>query len=101
LEEFNMPEAAYSGLALVLAFGQIAAAFAVFTAFTTTFGQGRIVAHAVDAIARQPESRGNITTTMFIGLAIAETGGIYGLLVAIILLFVNPLGTAYMTLLGL
>jgi len=75
----------------ILQIGQIAAAIAVMTAVTTTFGQGNIVAHAIDAIARQPESRGSITSTMFVGLAIAETGGIYGLLVAIILLFANPL----------
>jgi F-type H+-transporting ATPase subunit c len=32
---------------------------------------------------------------MFIGLAMSETAGIYGLLIAIILLFANPLITTY------
>jgi len=78
-------------LARIMVFGQLSAAIAVMTAITTTFGQGRIASHAIDAIARQPESKGSITTTMFVGLAMAETGGIYGLLIAIILVFANPL----------
>ncbi|MFA5449645.1 MAG: hypothetical protein WC292_04325 [Clostridia bacterium] len=34
-------------------------------------------------------------TTMFVGLAMAETSGIYGLLIAIIMLFANPLVSIY------
>ena len=42
------------------------------------------------AIARQPEMKGTITTTMFMGCAVAETTGLYSLIIALILLFVNP-----------
>jgi F-type H+-transporting ATPase subunit c len=45
----------------------------------------------VEAIARQPEAKGSITTTMFIGCGFAETSGVYGLLIAFLLIFVNPL----------
>ena len=41
-------------------------------------------------IARQPEMKGTITTTMFMGCAVAETTGLYSLIIALILLFVNP-----------
>ena len=45
---------------------------------------------ACEAIGRQPEAQGNVTRTMFIGCAIAESTGIYGLVVALLLMFANP-----------
>ena len=85
-------------LGRVIAAGQIAAGIAVLTGLATAIGQGNVAAKAIESIARQPEARGNITSTMFIGMAMAETGGIYGLLIAIILLFANPLVTRFVTL---
>jgi len=87
----HLSDSVFSSLATIMAFGQIAAAFAVFTAVTTTFGQGRIASQAIDGIARQPEAKGPVTSTMIFGLAMAETGGIYGLVIAFLLLFANPL----------
>jgi F-type H+-transporting ATPase subunit c len=78
-------------LAFVLAAGQIAAAIAVLCGLFTAIGQGNIAANAIQAVARQPESRGNVMSTLFIGMAMAETAGIYGLVISIILLFANPL----------
>jgi len=85
-----------TSLAFILALGQIGAAIAVLTGSFTAIGQGAVASKAIESIARQPEARGTITSTMFIGLAMAETGGIYGLLIAIILLFANPLAAMYM-----
>ena len=78
-------------LAFVIAIAHIAASIALLNGVLTTLGQGRIAAVAVESIARQPEAAGSIRTTMLIGLAMAETSGIYGLLIAIIMLFANPL----------
>ena len=86
-----------TSLAFIVAMGQLAAGIAVLTGSFTAIGQGNIAATAIESIARQPEARGNITSTMFIGLAMAETGGIYGLLIAIILLFANPLVALYIS----
>ena len=83
-------------LSLVIATAQASAALAIFGGFITTIGQARIVCTAIDAIARQPAATGTITSTMFIGLAMAETNGIYGLLISIILLFANPLLTIFL-----
>jgi len=88
-------------LAHVIVAGQYAAAIAVFAGILTTLGQGNIAAHAIDAIARQPEARGSVSSTMIITLAMAETNGIYGLVVAIILLFANPLLGTFVRLSGL
>ena len=54
-------------------------------------GEGNAVASACEAIARQPESKGSVTSTMLMGCAVAETTGLYGFAIAIILLFANPL----------
>ena len=53
-------------------------------------GEGNAVAKACEAIGRQPESKGAVTSTMLMGCAIAETTGLYALVVAILLLFVTP-----------
>ena len=83
-------------LAFIIAAAQIAAVLALFNGVLTTLGQGKIAATAIESIARQPEASGSIQSTMFIGLALGETSGIYGLLIAFILLFANPLIPIYL-----
>ena len=53
-------------------------------------GEGHAVAKACEAIGRQPESKGAVTTTMLMGCAVAETTGLYALVIAILLIFVAP-----------
>ena len=53
-------------------------------------GEGNAVAKACEAIGRQPESKGDATSTMLLGCAIAETTGLYALVIAILLIFVAP-----------
>jgi len=88
-------------LAIVFAAAQIAAAIALLNGVTTALGQGNVAGKAIESIARQPEARGSVMSTMFIGLAMAETSGIYGLFIAIIFLFANPLLNQYLSLVGL
>ncbi|HJL15237.1 MAG TPA: F0F1 ATP synthase subunit C [Sandaracinaceae bacterium LLY-WYZ-13_1] len=54
-------------------------------------GEGRAVAQALEAISRQPEATDRITRTLFVGLAMIESTAIYCLVVALVLLFANPL----------
>ena len=69
----------------------IAAALAVsFGAIGPALAEGRAVAAAMDAIARQPESAGTLSRTLFVGLAMIETMAIYCLVVALLLLFAYP-----------
>lgn len=63
----------------------IGAGIAVFTGFGTAIGQGIAASKAVEAVGRQPEAAGKITSTMLIGQAVAETTGLYGLIIAFIL----------------
>ena len=53
-------------------------------------GEGRALAAAMDAIARQPEAAGTLTRTLFVGLAMIETMAIYCLVIALLLLYANP-----------
>ena len=53
-------------------------------------GQGYAAGKAAEAVGRQPEAKSEITSTMLFGCAVAESTGIYGLVVAMILLFANP-----------
>lgn len=53
-------------------------------------GEGYAVGKTIESIARQPEAKGDCTRTMFIGVAMAESTGIYAFVVALILLFANP-----------
>ena len=53
-------------------------------------GEGQAVAKACEAVGRQPESRGEVTSTLILGCALAETTGLYGLIIGILLIFVAP-----------
>ena len=53
-------------------------------------GEGNAVARACEAIGRQPECKGEVTSTMLLGCAVAETTGIYGFVTGLLLLFVAP-----------
>ena len=50
-------------------------------------GEGNAVSKALEGMARQPESAGNLRTNMILGCAITETTGIYSLLISFLILF--------------
>lgn len=89
-----------SDLAMIMSAAHIAAAIALLNGLLVTFGQARVAAQAIDSMTRQPEAADSIQSTMFIGLALSETSAIYGLLIAIIMLFANPLVNRFIDLMG-
>jgi F-type H+-transporting ATPase subunit c len=75
----------------VEAISLLCAAIAVsFGAIGPALAEGKAVAAAMDAIARQPEAAGTLSRTLFVGLAMIETMAIYCLVVALLVLFANP-----------
>ena len=64
----------------------IGAAIAVFTGVGAAIGEGNVAAKAVEAIGRQPEASSKITLTMLIGQGVSETTGLYGFIIALMLL---------------
>ncbi|MCD7738528.1 MAG: ATP synthase F0 subunit C [Lachnospiraceae bacterium] len=75
----------------ILGCSAIGAGLAVIAGIGPGIGQGIAAGYAASAVGRNPGARGDITTTMLLGQAVAETTGLYGLLVAMLLLFVKPL----------
>ena len=72
-------------------FSIIGAVIAVsFGAIGPALGEGRAIAAAMEALARQPEAGGQISRTLFVGLAMIETMAIYCLVIALLLLYANP-----------
>jgi len=85
------PATKVSGMNLFVA-SVIAAGFGVgIAAFGCGIGQGIAVKGAVEGTARNPEASGKITVTMLIGLALIESLCIYALVVALILIYANPM----------
>lgn len=80
-----------SGNDLILACSAIGAGLAVIAGIGPGIGQGIAAGHAASAVGRNPGAKSDITSTMLLGQAVAETTGLYGLLVAILLMFVQPL----------
>ncbi len=56
-----------------------------------TIMEGKIAVKAIEGISRQPDAAGTIRMSMIIGMALTETTNIYSLLIALILIFANPL----------
>lgn len=88
------------GKALILACSAIGAGLAMIAGIGPGIGQGFAAGKGAEAVGRQPEAQSDIVRTMLLGAAVAETTGIYGLIIAIILLFANPLIAKYISLLG-
>ena len=69
----------------------IGAGLAVIAGIGPGVGQGIAAGLGANAVGRNPGAKSDITSTMLLGQAVAETTGLYGLLVAMLLLFVQPL----------
>ena len=72
--------------AFVAGMSALGAGMAMIAGLGPGIGEGQ----ACSAIGRQPEAQGDITRTMILGIAMAESTGIYALVIALILLFANP-----------
>ena len=75
---------------IALAGCAIGAGLALIAGIGPGIGEGYAAGKACEAIGRQPEAKGSVTSTLILGCALAETTGLYGLIVALILMFVNP-----------
>ena len=77
-------------IGIILGCCALGAGIAMIAGIGPGIGEGNAVAKACEAIGRQPESKGDVTSTMLFGCAIAETTGLYALVIAILLIFVAP-----------
>ena len=77
--------------ALILACSAIGAGLAMIAGIGPGVGQGIAAGHGAAAVGRNPGAQGQVMSTMLLGQAVAETTGLYSLVIALILLFANPL----------
>jgi F-type H+-transporting ATPase subunit c len=84
-------EAATGATSIVAQWSIITAGFALaLAALGAALGQGRAVASAAEAIARNPGAAGEIRGALILGLVLIESLVIYVLLISLILFFLNP-----------
>lgn len=83
-------------------YSAVAAGFGIaIAAFGCGIGQGMAVRGAVEGIARNPDASGKVTVTMLIGLAMIESLSIYALVIALILIYANPVSKLIQGFVGL
>ncbi len=84
-------EAATAASTEVARWSIITAGFALaFAAGLGALGQGKAVASAAEAIARNPGATGDIRGALLLGLVLIESLVIYVLLISLLLFFFNP-----------
>ena len=78
--------------AIIIGCSLIAAGLAIaFGTIGTGNGMGAGLNGATNAVGRNPEAQGKILLTMMVGLAMIESLAIYALVIALIMLYANPL----------
>ena len=75
---------------LILACSAVGAGLAMIAGIGPGIGQGIAAGHGAAAVGRNPGAKGDIMSTMLLGQAVAETTGLYGLVVSLLLMFVKP-----------
>ena len=75
---------------IALAGCAIGAGLALIAGVGPGIGEGNAVARACEAIGRQPECKGDVTSTLILGVALSETTGIYGFFTGLLLIFFAP-----------
>lgn len=70
--------------------GKVAAAIgAAIAAFAAAFGIGMIGKSTMEAIARQPESAGNMRTSMIIAAGMIEGAALFAIIVCLLAIFIK------------
>ncbi len=81
----------FSAQALISAAAVLAAGFAMIAGIGPGVGQGYAAGKGAEAVGKNKENSNSVTLVMLLGSAVAETSGIFSLVVALILLYANPL----------
>jgi F-type H+-transporting ATPase subunit c len=78
--------------AIIIGCSLLAAGFAIgIGAVGAGLGLGQATSGASNAVGRNPEAQGKVMLTMMVGMAMTESVAIYALVIALVILFANPL----------
>ena len=67
----------------------LGAGIAMIAGLDPGIGQGIAASRGAEAVGRNPDAQSKIQSTMVLGIALAETTGIYSLVIAILLIFLK------------
>ena len=88
---YGNPLVNLEGATLIIMASAIGAGFSMIAGIGPGIGQGYAAGKATEAVGKRPKLQPMIVRTMFLGQAVAQTTGIYALIVSLVLLFANPL----------
>lgn len=88
---FGNPLVAQEGDGLVIAVSAIAAGISMIAGIGPGVGQGYAAGKGAEAVSINPEGSRPSTLVMLLGSAVAQTSGIFALVIALILMYANPL----------
>lgn len=88
---FGNPIVNATGSVIVLSASAIGAGLSMIAGIGPGIGQGYAAGKGTEATGKRPKYQNAIVRTMFLGQAVAQTTGIYALIIAIVLMFANPL----------
>ena len=72
--------------AIVLGCSAVGAGLAMIAGIGPGIGEGYAVGKTIESIARQPEAKGDIRTSLIIGCALAEATAVYGFVIALLII---------------
>ncbi len=88
---FANPLIEMDGVRIILVCSTLGAGLAMIAGIGPGIGQGYAAGKGVEGVANRPKWQGPIMRAMLLGQAVGQTTGIYALIIALILLFANPL----------
>jgi ATP synthase F0 subunit c len=87
---FANPLVSMNAAVAILAFSAIGSGLSMIAGIGPGIGQGYAAGKATEAVGIRPDVQSGITRVMFLGQAVAQTTGIYALIVSLILMYANP-----------
>ena len=88
---FGNPLVDTKGTALIIMASAIGAGLSMIAGIGPGVGQGYAAGKGTEAVGKRPKLQSQIVRTMLVGQAVAQTTGIYALVISLVLLFANPL----------
>jgi ATP synthase F0 subunit c len=88
---FGNPLVNLEGAAIIIAASALGAGFSMIAGIGPGIGQGYAAGKGTEAVGKRPKLQSAIVRTMFLGQAVAQTTGIYALIISLALMFANPL----------
>jgi ATP synthase F0 subunit c len=92
---YGNPLVNLEGASLIISASAIGAGFSMIAGIGPGIGQGYAAGKATEAVGKRPKLQSVIIRTMFLGQAVAQTTGIYALIISLVLMFANPLIKGY------